>query len=83
MPPVDRARGAPDRETQKVPLRTRRSFTRGTPRGLLTRGLLGSMGFMAAHSNRRILAQIRAPVWEFESQASGKTQRSWRGPVQG
>src|SRR6516164_6159925 len=26
--------GAPDRKTQKMPLRTRRSFTRGTPRGL-------------------------------------------------
>ena len=26
--------GAPDRRTQKMPLRTRRSFTRGTPRGL-------------------------------------------------
>jgi hypothetical protein len=25
--------GAPDRKTQKIPLRTRRSFTRGTPRG--------------------------------------------------
>jgi hypothetical protein len=37
--------GAPDRKTQKVPLRTRRSFTRGT-----TRGLLGSIGLMATHS---------------------------------
>ena len=37
--------GAPDRSTQKMPLRTRRSFTRGTPRGLL-----GSIGLMAAHS---------------------------------
>ena len=27
--------GAPDRKTQKMPLRTRRSFTRGTLRGLL------------------------------------------------
>jgi hypothetical protein len=25
--------GAPDRNTQKMPLRTRRSFTRGRPRG--------------------------------------------------
>jgi hypothetical protein len=33
---------APDRKTQKMPLRTRRSFTRGTPRGLL-----GSTGLMA------------------------------------
>ena len=37
--------GAPDRKTQKMPLRTRRSFTRGTPRGLF-----GSIGFMAVHS---------------------------------
>jgi hypothetical protein len=37
--------GAPDRKTQKMPLRTRRSFTRGTPRDLF-----GSIGFMAAHS---------------------------------
>lgn len=34
-----------ERKTQKMPLRTRRSFTRGTPRGLL-----GSMGLMAIHS---------------------------------
>jgi hypothetical protein len=34
--------GAPDRKTQKMPLRTRRSFTRGTPRGLFGRnGLMG------------------------------------------
>src|SRR5262245_57347507 len=32
---------APDRKTQKMPLRTRRSFTRGRPRGLL-----GSIGLM-------------------------------------
>jgi hypothetical protein len=32
-------------ETQKMPLRTRGSFTRGTPRGLL-----GSIGLMAVHS---------------------------------
>src|SRR5215217_284507 len=37
--------GAPDRRTQKMPLRTRRSFTRGTPRGLF-----GRNGLMAAHS---------------------------------
>jgi hypothetical protein len=37
--------GAPDRNTQKMPLRTRRSFTRGTPRGLF-----GSIDLMAAHS---------------------------------
>jgi hypothetical protein len=36
---------APDRKTQKMPLRTRRSFTRGTPRGLF-----GSIGLMATHS---------------------------------
>ncbi len=39
------AHGAPDRKTQKMPLRTRRSFTRGTPRGLF-----GSIGLMASHS---------------------------------
>src|SRR5215475_9934846 len=37
--------GAPDRKTQKIPLRTRRSFTRGTPRGLF-----GSIGLLAVHS---------------------------------
>src|SRR6516165_3396566 len=37
--------GAPDRKTQKMPLRTLRSFTRGTPRGLF-----GSIGLMAVHS---------------------------------
>jgi hypothetical protein len=37
--------GAPDRKTQKIPLRTRRSFSRGTPRALL-----GSIGLMAIHS---------------------------------
>src|SRR5262249_8879654 len=36
----------PDRKTQNMPLRTRRSFTRGTPRGLL-----GSIGLMAIHSS--------------------------------
>jgi hypothetical protein len=35
----------PDRNTQKVSLRTRRSFTRGTPRGLF-----GSIGLMSVHS---------------------------------
>src|ERR1700756_1690035 len=37
--------GAPDRKTQKMPLRTRRSLTRGMPRGLF-----GSTGFMRPHS---------------------------------
>ena len=37
--------GAPDRKTQKMPLRTRRPSTRGTPRGLL-----GSIGLMTHHS---------------------------------
>jgi hypothetical protein len=37
--------GAPERRTQKMPLSTRRSFTRRTPRGLF-----GSIGLMAAHS---------------------------------
>jgi hypothetical protein len=37
--------GAPDRKTQNVPLRTRRSFTRGPPRGLF-----GSIGLMTLHS---------------------------------
>jgi len=42
----DRSRqGAPERRTQKMPLRTRRSFTRGTPRGLS-----GNIGLMAVHS---------------------------------
>jgi hypothetical protein len=36
---------APERRTQKMPLSTRRSFTRRTPRGLL-----GSIGLMAVHS---------------------------------
>src|SRR3954468_14741632 len=38
--------GAPDRRTQKIPFRTRRSFTRGTPRGLL-----GGIGLMAVYSS--------------------------------
>src|SRR6516165_6356738 len=43
---VGRSRqGAPDRKTQKMPLRTRRSFTRGTQRGLF-----GSIGLKAVHS---------------------------------
>jgi hypothetical protein len=37
--------GAPDRNIQKMPLMTRRSFKRGTPRGLF-----GSIELMAAHS---------------------------------
>jgi hypothetical protein len=37
--------GAPDRNPQKMSLRTRRSFTRGTPRGFF-----GSIGLMAVHS---------------------------------
>jgi hypothetical protein len=37
--------GAPDRKTQKMPLRTRRSFARRTPRGLF-----GNINLMAAHS---------------------------------
>jgi hypothetical protein len=37
--------GAPERSTQKMPLSTRRSFTRGTPRGLF-----GRNGLMVAHS---------------------------------
>jgi hypothetical protein len=37
--------GAPDRSIQKMPFSTRRSSTRGTPRGLL-----GSIGLMAVHS---------------------------------
>jgi len=46
QPQCGRSRqGAPDRKTQKMPFRTRRSFTRGTPRGLF-----GSIGLMAAHS---------------------------------
>lgn len=37
--------GAPDRSTQKIPFKTRRSSTRGMPRGLF-----GSKGSMARHS---------------------------------
>ena len=37
--------GAPDRKTQEMQLRTRRSFTRGMPRGLFG----SSIGFRAAH----------------------------------
>lgn len=37
--------GAPDRRPQKMPFRTRRSFTRGAPRGLF-----GRKGLIAAHS---------------------------------
>jgi hypothetical protein len=53
-PPTDEAvanfsgrsrQGAPERKTQKMPSRTRRSLTRGTPRGLF-----GSMGLIADHS---------------------------------
>lgn len=36
--------GAPERKTQKMPLRARRSLTRGAPRSLF-----GSMGLMAIH----------------------------------
>lgn len=36
---------SPERRTQKMPLRTRRSFTRGTPRGLF-----GSTGLIVTHS---------------------------------
>jgi hypothetical protein len=39
------APGAPERKTQKMPFRTRRSSTRGMPRGLF-----GSNDLMAAHS---------------------------------
>ncbi len=44
-PEIAERNGDPDRNTQKMPLRTRRSFTRGTPRGLF-----GSIGLMEAHS---------------------------------
>jgi len=44
--PYGRSRhGAPERNTQKMPLRMRRSSTRGMPRGLL-----GSIGLMTLHS---------------------------------
>jgi hypothetical protein len=36
----------PDRNTQKMPLRTRRSFTRGTPRGIVDR-----IGLMTVYSS--------------------------------
>jgi hypothetical protein len=38
--------GAQDRKIQKMPFRTRRSFTRGTPHGLF-----GSIGLIAAHAS--------------------------------
>jgi len=51
------AHGAPDRKTQNMPLRTRRSSTRGTPRGLL-----GSIGLMALQarsvSSYRIVSKL-------------------------
>src|SRR5258707_4459143 len=37
--------GAPDRSTQKMPFKTRRSSTRGTPRGLF-----GNKGWITDHS---------------------------------
>ena len=46
--------GAPDRKTQKIPLRTRRSFTRGTPRGLFEHRLDGNLfiiGEFVAHDS--------------------------------
>jgi hypothetical protein len=50
--------GAPDRNTQKMPLRMRRSLTRGTPRGLF-----GSIGLMAVHSSEssgRVIRPFRS-----------------------
>ena len=41
--------GAPDRKTQKIPLRTRRSFTRSTPRAR-------SRGFSARSKEMAITA---------------------------
>jgi hypothetical protein len=40
--------GAPDRKTQKMPLRTRRSSTRGTPRGFVRQHWLDSRPFIVA-----------------------------------
>jgi hypothetical protein len=39
------AQGAPVRKRQKIPFNTRRSFTRGTPRGLF-----GNKGWITDHS---------------------------------
>src|SRR5687767_3175358 len=66
-----RENGAPDRKTQKMPFRTRRSFTRGTPRGLL--GNIGPdggplvIGEFVAHDSK-------LPVWGLESRAYGQSQ---------
>ena len=52
----------PDRKTQKMPLRTRRSFTRGTPRGLF-----GSIGLMAVHSWSVVTHDPSPRFWGLES----------------
>jgi hypothetical protein len=48
--------GAPDRKTQKMPFSTRRSFTRGTPRGLL-----GSIGLGSPFAVGEFVAHDSAP----------------------
>src|SRR3954452_12088464 len=53
-----------------MPLRTRRSFTRGTPRGLL-----GSIGLMAAHSSSvGSYRMIRPLDHRLESRLGGQAQ---------
>jgi hypothetical protein len=57
------APGAPERKTQEMPFRTRRSLTRGMPRGLFGRNDL-----MAAHSKSvSSYRTIRGPDWALES----------------
>jgi hypothetical protein len=53
--------GVPDRKTQNMPLRTRRSFTRarGTPRGLS-----GSIDLMADHSSSKSSHRM---IWPLRS----------------
>ncbi|GMO16523.1 hypothetical protein BwSH20_47550 [Bradyrhizobium ottawaense] len=48
--------GAPDRKTQKMPLRARRSFTSGNPRDLF-----GSIGLMAPLTVREFVAHDSTP----------------------
>lgn len=54
--------GAPERRTQKMPLSTRRSFTRGTPRGLFGRNGLMAAPFIirefVAHDSRLRLGML-------------------------
>jgi hypothetical protein len=62
----------PDRRTQKMPLRTRRSFTRGTPRGLF-----GSIGLMVI---REFVAHDSSPQFGSLNHEGLANANSWRGP---